>query len=50
MAFLEEQVDWLIDARRRWHADDPPRSWRGLIGGATALLLAVAVVERLAAG
>ena len=52
--FLEERVDWLMGARRRWHEADPPKRpvrLRLMLGSGTALLaVAALIVERLLAG
>ncbi len=52
VAFVEQQLDWLIDARRRWHESAPARgnSWRVALGVLASVLATVAIVERLAGG
>jgi hypothetical protein len=49
VAFIEEQADWLVGARKRWHEGDPtPRAHRlGLIGSGAGLLAVAIAVGRL---
>lgn len=47
--FIEEQADWLIGARKRWHEGDPAPRAHGLgpIGSGAGLLAVALLVERL---
>jgi hypothetical protein len=50
---LRVWVDWIIDARKRWHEGDPPRApisrWQLALGSGGALALA-ALIQRLIGG
>lgn len=51
--YVEARVDWLIDARGRWHDHDPPQrtpGWRLIWGAGVGLLAAIALAERLLGG
>jgi hypothetical protein len=53
--YLQEVIDWLIDARKRWHEGAPVPATRGLrprslIGGSATFIVAVAIIIQRVAG
>lgn len=50
--YLMEVVDWMIDARRRWHeaGPRPSRRWSALAGGGACLLTLTLLVLRVLGG